>query len=256
MVDPKAQEELAQRHESAIARVLRTGMMGAIDRYAVEDVLALPDNYRNAVEAVLSEVWADAARQGSNAVVFTFKDCFPRLETKADEETLFEQILKDFIERFGATKVTQIVQATRDQLFRIVQRGQREGLGLNEIAAQMREAVPDLSRLRSHVIARTETHTSGTYAAQQVARTSRRPLVKKWVSVADSRTRDFGEGDGVVDEFSHRAMDGVTLPLNEPYMVPTKFGTKEPIMFPGDPNASPGNSIMCRCVEIYERQKE
>lgn len=231
-------------------------MNGAIERYAAEDVLALPDGFREAVETALGEVWTAAARQGSNAVLFTFKDNFPQLEEKAEVETLFEQILQDFVERFGAMKVTQIVQATRDQLFRIVQRGQREGLGLNEIAKEMREAVPDLSRLRSHVIARTETHTSGAYAAQQVARTSRRPLMKKWVSVEDSRTRDFGEGDGVVDEFSHRAMDGVTVPLNEPYMVPTKFGTKEPIMFPGDPNASPGNSIMCRCVEVYERPKE
>lgn len=256
MVDPQQQEALASRYEAEIATVLSEAMRAAASRYEETDVLAMPAGFRDAVSQVLADIWGAASRQAGNAVIFEFRDEFPHLEAKADEETLFERILREFIEQYGADKVTRIAEATRDQLFRIIRRGTQDGLSLADIAKAMREAIPDLSRLRSHVIARTETHTAGGFASQRVALTARRPLKKRWVSVADSRTRDFGEGDGVIDQYSHRAMNGVTVGLKEPYMVPTIYGTREPLAFPGDPAGSAGNVVMCRCVEVYERDND
>ena len=253
----KIQDAIADEQESNVEAVLARGMRQAIRGYAEADVVALPPGFRDEVEAVLVGLWTASAQATGAGLIDEFRAYgFDHMETKQDEETLFERIVQEFLERFGASKVTQIVSATRDQLFRIVQQGQREGLGITQIAKLMRDQVSELSRLRAHVIARTETHTSSMYAAQQVARTSRRPLMKEWVSAEDSRTRDFGEGDGVVDEFSHRAMNGVRVNMSEPYMVPTKYGTREPLMFPGDPSGSPGNTIMCRCVETYHRQED
>ena len=250
------QEEVAAEQEGKIATVLSRAMRQAIKGYEEADVVALPSDFREKVQEVLVGIWTASAQATGRGLIDEFRGYGFPLETKDEEETLFERIVQDFLERYGAEKVTRIVQTTRDQLFRIVQEGQREGLTLRDIAKRMREQVPELSRLRAHVIARTETHTSSTYASQQVAKTSRRPLLKEWAAVEDARTRDFGEGDGVIDEFSHRAMDGVRVPLNEPYMVPTKYGTREPLMFPGDPNGSAGNVIMCRCVEKYVRTED
>jgi hypothetical protein len=46
-------------------------------------------------------------------------------------------------------------------------------------------------------------------------------------------------------------MNGVTVPLDEPFAVPTKYGTTENLMFPGDPDGSAANIIGCRCGQVY-----
>jgi hypothetical protein len=242
----KLQSDIAARHEQAIATEIARGMRAAINSYEKSDVVALPVDYKERLAAVLENVWSEAARLSGKTM---FKD-----RPKADEEELlYDRIIRGFVEEFGSRKVTQISDATRAQLMRMVRSGVSEGQTLQEIAKAMREAIPEISRLRSHVIARTETHGASNYSVDRVARTSRVPLVKVWVATEDSRTRDFGEGDGEVDSHNHRAMDGVKVGANEPFMVPTKYGTKEPLMYPGDPGGTAGNVIMCRCVVKYER---
>lgn len=243
MTDP---EEMAGAVEGSLVTILRDGMDHAIRRYETENILALPETFRDKLTAELSQAWLYATEKAGAAMVEEFRSYgFEHLETKADEQDLFERIRDMFIERYGASRVTQIFQTTRDQLLRLIQEGQREGLAVDAIASRIRSAIPEMARLRAHVIARTETHSANRFAQQQTARESRRALNKTWVSVADPRTRDFGEGDSVIDDYSHRAMNGVTVPLDQPYYVPTKYGTKEPLMFPGDPNGSAGNLINC-----------
>lgn len=252
MIDP---EDMAKEVEEDIEAVIRDASLFAIDRFENENVLALPNDFREELTKVLSGVWLFAVTKAGEPIVEEFRSYgFEHIETKQDEAELFERIRDMFIERYGAAKVTRIFETTRTQLLQLILKGQQDGLPADQIAASLRSAVPELSALRAHTIARTETHSANRFAGQEAARQSRRPLEKTWVIVADTRTRDFGEGgDGVVDEFSHRAMSGVTVPLNEPYFVPTKFGTREPLMFPGDPNGSAGNLINCRCAETYKR---
>lgn len=254
MVDPKAladaQAEHARRKEGRIESVLAEAMLGAADRFERDEVVALPDGFRSALQEALEDVWRGSAllMAGQAKAAWGF-------EVKEDE-SLFDRIIQAFLEAYGAVKIARIADVTRDQILRIVQDGIRSGDGATKIAADMRAAVPMLSSLRAHVIARTETHQASNFSNRAIAKTATIPLVKRWVSVSDHRTRDFGEGDGTPDEFSHRAMNGVTAEMDMPYMVPTKFGAREPLMFPGDPNGSPGNVIMCRCVEVYERSKD
>lgn len=247
MPTPSDPEDMAKGVEPGLESLLTSAMNAAIDRYEQEDVLALPDTFRPDLEALLSELWLEASAAGGETVVDEFRSYgFEHLETKADEQDLFERIRDMYVERYGAAKVTHIFETTRNQLLQMILQGQQDGLTVDQIATQLRASVPQLSRLRASTIARTETHSSNRFAQQQTARESRRALNKTWVSVADPRTRDFGEGgDGIVDEFSHRAMNGVRVPLEQPYFVSTKFGTKEPLMFPGDPNGSAGNIINC-----------
>ena len=131
----------------------------------------------------------------------------------------------------------------------VIREGQREGLGVEEIAKALRQAVPEFSRYRSRVIARTETHGSSQYGQMRTAMQSTRPLVKMWNSVEDSRTRTFAEDD----DYDHREMDGQTVAMEQPFMVPTIFGTREPIMYPGDPAGTAGNVINCRCSVTFRR---
>jgi len=240
--------------KAKLERILHDAMLDAASRYSVSGNPQLHEGFRLEIEDALRAMWLEAILGSGREVIESFKAYgYAHLETKQDEESLFERIVQEFIEQYGAAKVVRIVEATASQLRKLVAQGMKEGLSTCQIAKLIADQTPVIAALRAEVIARTETHGSAQFASQRVAEESRFPLVKKWVSVEDSRTRDFGEGDGVVDEFSHRVMDGKTVDLREPFMVPIKTGGAEPLMFPGDPNGSAGNTINCRCVQTYER---
>jgi Phage Mu protein F like protein len=88
---------------------------------------------------------------------------------------------------------------------------------------------------RARVIAITETtraYGAGTTAAGlEQSRITGRLLQKTWRTEHDDRVRA-----------SHRALDGVTIPLYQPFNV-----GGFPMLFPGDPQGPPDEVINCRC---------
>lgn len=244
---------MGAQFEARIDGFLRDAMSQALAGFEADDIVALPEGFKPDLEAILADVWLYASRAGGDGVLDGLKGAFPHLESKDAAATLWEQIRDAFVEQYGTQKVTRIFETTRTQLLRMIQAGIQDGKGIEAMVSDIREAIPELSRTRAHIIARTETHGASRHASQAVARTARFPLNKTWLIVRDARTRDFGEADGEDDEFNHRQMDGVTIPLSQPYFVPTVYGTREPLMFPGDPNGSAGNIINCRCGERYSR---
>ena len=237
-----------------LEKLIRDAMIDAANRYDVSGDPRVHEGFMAEIQETLTSIWRESVKGSASEVIQQFKaDCYSHLETKQDEEALFERIVQEFIEQYGARKVVAISEATEEQIRRLITQGMKEGMGQREIAKLIREQTPIVAQIRSEVIARTETHGSSQFASQRVAEESRFPLEKVWTSIEDHRTRDFGEGDGVVDAFSHRAMNGARVRLDQPFMVPMKSGGEEALMFPGDPNGSAGNVINCRCVQAYER---
>jgi uncharacterized protein with gpF-like domain len=232
-----------------IERTLSSIMRDIVDQYEADDIAALPPDGRERVLDMLRKTYETSTRMAGQPMIEGMKDCFPHLQTKQEEDDLFQQFIEEYIERFGAQKVQQILETTRRQIMEVIREGQREGLGVEEIAKALRQAVPEFSRYRSRVIARTETHGSSQYGQMRTAMQSTRPLVKIWNSVEDSRTRTFAEDD----DYDHRVIDGQTVAMEQPFMVPTIFGTREPIMYPGDPAGTAGNVINCRCSVTFRR---
>lgn len=246
MADLDAMEDATR---PLIERTLSSIMRDIVDRYEADDIAALPPDGREQVEDMLRETYATAMRMGGQPMIEGMKDCFPHLQTKQEEDDLFQQFIEEYIDRFGAQKVQQILETTRRQIMEVIREGQREGLGVEEIAKALRQAVPEFSRYRSRVIARTETHGSSQYGQMRTAMTSTRPLVKMWNSVEDARTRTILDDD----TYDHAVMDGERVAMEQPFMVPTIFGTREPLMYPGDPNGTAGNVINCRCSVTFRR---
>lgn len=242
-------DEMEDATRPLIERTLSSLMREMLDQYEADDIVGLPTDARERTLEMLSATYATAMRMGGQPMIDELKDCFPFLETKQDEDDLFQQFIDQFIEQYGAQKVAQILETTRKQIMAVISEGQREGLGIEEIANMLREAIPEFSKVRSRVIARTETHASSQFAQYRMAQRSTRPLVKRWSSVEDTRTRSFIEDD----TYDHRVMDGQRVALEQPFMVPTIFGTREPLMFPGDPNGTAGNIINCRCAMTFRR---
>ena len=65
-------------------------------------------------------------------------------------------------------------------------------------------------------------------------------LEKVWLATLDERTRE-----------SHREMDGVAKPIDEPFVLTDDKGNTSELMFPADPDGDPAQVYNCRCTLIY-----
>lgn len=101
----------------------------------------------------------------------------------------------------------------------------------------------NMLNLRAETIARTESlgvmSAARDEAARQVmeqADLAPEDVTRTWSATRDKRTRD-----------SHYSMDGQEVGLDDPFVTPDG----EELQYPGDPNASAGERINCRCTIIY-----
>lgn len=250
------QMKLIRKSERRLLKPLAAAYVGGLARWQSTGNPDIPIEAKRDLGAVLARLWFDAGILGGRMAIDSDKSAYPAIQVKAEELTLFELIMLEFIQRFGALKVTQIIETTRDYLVKLIDKGVREGLGQEAIAKTITEAIPSLTRTRSRVIARTEVHTAAMHASQEVAKTSPFPMNKRWISVYDHRTRDFGEADGKADWANHRAMHEVTVGPDELFSVPRSpsiGGGFDLMAGPGDASAPGYQSINCRCALIYRR---
>lgn len=148
---------------------------------------------------------------------------------------VFSKLARSWMAEYGAAKVKRIAETTRQDLRRALIMAEEEGDTLQETRTRLK-AVGLLSTFRASVIARTETHNAGMFAAsgvaEQVSADTGIQLVKEWMAVEDDRTRE-----------AHMLADGQTVELRGEFTVGGEL-----MEYPGDPGASPENVINCRCV--------
>ena len=132
-------------------------------------------------------------------------------------------------------RITSVTTTTRQNIITAIDVGMSEGAGTAEIARNIRRSVPRISRARSALISRTEVHGASSHASDQAARALGLPLKKEWVAVGDDRTRD-----------DHADINGDIVGMDAVFSV-----GGESMTGPGDPSASAGNVINCRCVLSY-----
>jgi len=245
------QDRAVERHERKIAKAIKDAMLQVATELRATLNPDLPFDHFRRIEEAMGDLYRDVTRSIAASMIDRFKSGFEHLETKDDNDGFYERIWQEYLNQYGGTRIAQISETTRRQIVALIDKGLRDGLSLDEIAGEIRMRAPDMSALRAHTIARTETHSASMYASLQSAKQSTVELLKEWVSVEDSRTRDFGEGDGVVDFYDHRSMNGVKVPIDDPFEVPNKLGGSEKLMFPGDPAGSAANIINCRCGQVY-----
>lgn len=127
----------------------------------------------------------------------------------------------------------------RNQMKGELMQGLLKGEGINKIARRFKN-VSEKSLKDSIRIARTETTRVVNSAKMDVGAEGERlgfTIYKRWIATTDGRVRE-----------DHLAMNGVEVPLNEPFILPD--GSK--VMFPGDISmgAPPEQVIQCRCTMI------
>ena len=245
----RLERSTASRFASEIARAT-SDMLTEYERTG--NAPALPLDHVRRIEALFVDLAAVSVDVFGGRILDQGKAAGLVLETKGVWSELFQRLALEYIQLEAIRqRITSISNQTRALIVSAIERGQRDGLTLPEIAAGIRENAGNIGTYRSHVIARTETHGAANYGANEAAKATGLQLKKRWVSVNDHRTRDSGQSDGVVDEYDHRAMNGQIVEMDQPFLMPHKSGTPLRIMVPGEAGAPAAAIINCRCSVVH-----
>ena len=142
-----------------------------------------------------------------------------------------------------ASQITHIAQTTQANVAKIVQASYEQGLSIPDTAKAIRVGMAEQSMTRATLIARTTlagATNGGSLAATQaiVAATGgTASYAKTWMTAPGATYPRHELVDG---------LDGQQQPLDQPFDV-----DGEPMMYPGDPSASPENCCNCRCTLSY-----
>lgn len=250
----RAEYRTQQRLLDAADARFRGGLEAVIASASREMVVAfaatsaspqMPDNLYGRMERVYLDMASITIDAFGGRVLDQGKRMGLVVETKGFAE-FFQRLALEYIAQEAIRmRIASVTLTTRNIIIDAIQRGQEAGDSVDVIASRLEDLIPRMSRTRGALIARTETHGAANYGAHHAAKATGLTLRKEWVSAEDHRTRDFGEGDGDVDEFNHRAANGQIVDMDQPFRIARRNGTSELLMFPGDPNGSPGNTINC-----------
>src|SRR5688572_1731648 len=136
-------------------------------------------------------------------------------------------------------KITFNVNATtRDFLLRVLQESISEGWGVDKTVRELRES--GFSDFQAARIVRTEVNTAANVGVIAAGETYDYEMQKEWISINDNRTR----GVNPKDHANHIALDGTAIDFDDLFIDP-RNGDR--LRHPGDPKASAGSIINCRC---------
>lgn len=151
------------------------------------------------------------------------------VNVKQDELDFIINFIRPELRTYGPRRAAMIERFLRDRIAATIAR-----TGSTEEA---RQAILRILRDRSYAerIARTEAHTALERGSFEAARSFNLNIQKQWVSREDLAVRA-----------PHAIANGQTVALDEAFQV-----GGEGLMYPGDPDGSPRNTVNCRCTVRY-----
>lgn len=149
----------------------------------------------------------------------------------------------DYMLLKAGTRISGISETTREKIKFLLALAQEQNLSTDEtvkfLLAEIRSPeFPAFSRARAMAIARTESTTAANAGSLLAGDSLTIQYEKKWVSARDDRTRRTPR-----DKYDHLVMNGVKVGPNQTFSV-----SGDEMQSPGDPTASKGNVINCRCI--------
>jgi hypothetical protein len=165
--------------------------------------------------------------------------------TKGMEE-IYWQNIKTWSTMSALSKSKLIAKSTGKLIHILIKRGMEEGLSNQQIIDQLREKRKTFNKIRAARIVRTETHSASNKAINEAVKSTGYKHTRIWRATIDDRVR----GAKPKDRFDHLHVNKQARDLNTPFDV-----SREKLDFPGDPKASPGNTVNCRCVITYHTMR-
>jgi SPP1 gp7 family putative phage head morphogenesis protein len=141
--------------------------------------------------------------------------------------------VRAYVRRFAAQLAKGINDTVRRQVRRELAEGLKEGENVRDLSKRVADVYQRVLDFNSERIARTETIRASNFGALESYQQAGAEK-KEWMAELDERVRD-----------THREADGQVKAVDEPFDV----GGEE-LMFPGDPDGSPEETINCRCTVL------
>lgn len=175
----------------------------------------------------------------------TYRNIQDQVKTKGFgfNDDWIQQILNYFRLYLLNKAVLPITETTKEFIRQILEKGEREGWGVDKMAYELENS--ELTLQRARLIVRTETAKAAFKGRSMAHDKSPYKLTLEWISANDHRTRH-----------SHRLVDGVKVEEGARFSVPrykqhgladVQIGV-DYMLGPGDPKASKENVINCRCT--------
>lgn len=155
----------------------------------------------------------------------------------------FTQEAANYVAIDGLNKATSIADTLIKDYRRVITNGIRDGLGVRDIARNLRAEMPDLQKARSETIARTETLMAMDHAKEITEEPVRNALTGNlasvWITAGDERVRD-----------SHAVLNATYVGSGETFDVGG---------YPAQAPRTTGNAsedINCRCQRLVMTVEE
>jgi SPP1 gp7 family putative phage head morphogenesis protein len=200
-----------------------------VEEYGVEQGLNIIHGramINTEIGKVVASLYQDAARMAEK----TF-----RISKSAPVINMFsfvQSVIRYFSKYLLQMVVLPISMTTKDQIERILKQAIKEGWGVEKTVSKIKD--PDLTRYRARMIVRTESVRAMNYAQLKAADNAKYQTEKQWIAIEDKRTRV---------SHSHFGVDGERRDLYDQF--------SNGLLFPGDPDGPPEETINCRCTLGY-----
>jgi uncharacterized protein with gpF-like domain len=227
-------DRMAARFQRSMARQLSAAYRAGLKQFEQDGGSSGIDSAVDPFEIRLTATISTEARE----IIKTFGERIAgesKMLKKDVGDDPFEEALKQYIRTYGVQHAELINRTTKEQLKKLIEAGIDEGLGTEAIARNIQKQIPSIARYRAATIARTETHTAANVGSQAAAEATGLALVKEWAAAEDERTRE-----------THNEADGQQVTMDGLFSV----GGYD-LRFPGDPSGPPGETINCRCVQLF-----
>jgi HK97 family phage portal protein len=180
----------------------------------------------------------DESDKSQDSMKKAFEHGYKKTLVNFDMSMHSEEVNK-LLKKQAADHITAVTQTTKDQIRKILVEGQKEQVGVGEMASRIRDKFKEIKSGRAETIVRTEVLTAVSMGQdakvqdfKKEYRKESKSLMKKWISAQDDLVRD-----------SHEDMDDLD-PIAESETYPN--GLK----FPRDPDGDLSERINCRCAQM------
>lgn len=234
-------ERLIKLFRPRIERSLRAQVKVFTDAYSVSQHVTPAIIPSDVIEKSLNELHVTA---GLNGASLTDKEIKRQVKGKSDDEARWTYVINEYLKKYGLTQLSvEITNTLRENIKRQLIKANEQGWGIDKTVRSLdRASFPKWMATR---IVRTETNKAANTGAMVAATDTGIKMDKKWVSTQDNRTRRIPR-----DQYDHLDMNGRTVGMNERFVVPSTKSV-DAMLYPGDPEASVGNVVNCRCRVVF-----
>lgn len=158
-------------------------------------------------------------------------------------------VIAEYLKTNALDRVSiDITDTVKEKIRQEILKGTQNGWGTDKIVRNIKE--DDFPKWMAKRIVRTEMNKAANIGAMVAAADLNIKVDKEWMSTEDNRTRRIPR-----NQYDHLHMNGIQVGFDERFVVPSTKSV-DAMLFPGDPQASVGNIVNCRCTVVFVPVKD